>query len=73
MPLAFLFGRTSAEVPACYFICTEPDTLTVTVDVPPSIGTGAAILASAPIARALIIMTGRGIEPLCPTLTSRIE
>ena len=56
---------------APYFICTDPETLTVTVEVPPSMGTGD-IYASADTARALIIITGRGITPECPTFTSRI-
>jgi homoserine kinase len=45
-----------------YFICTEPETLTVTVEVPPSSGMGA-IFASALAARALIIIIGRGGTP----------
>ena len=54
------------------FICTEPDTFTVTVEGPPSSAMGADIFASAPMLRAAIIMTGRGDDPLCPMFTSRI-
>ena len=65
-------GLFFAHLRARYFICTEPETFTVTVDVPPSSGTGADIFASAEAARALIIIMGRGITPECPTFTSRI-
>jgi hypothetical protein len=69
MPWRCLLQQHSgARIPpqnhARHFICTEPDTLTVTVDVPPSSDIGAIPLASALIARALIIIMGRGITPL---------
>ena len=62
-------GRASAAEDACYFNCTEPLTLAVTVPVPAAIG----IVASDDIAIAFIIIGrgGGGLPLSASTFTSR--